>query len=153
MLKSQGIHPLWSPLNKTQYSSVFAVFPGQCCVLHAAHLEEWKVRQEAQEILVPQTICVRRLIHEYKDIPREDCPCNWIFDIKAVYAELVDDHPVITCNGPWQLTRCRNLGIIGVPGTYRLELNDVTAIGEAQVYAEIFDLSSFAAQVKDLFFA
>ena len=153
MLTAHSVYPLWGPLNRTLYSSVFAVYPGQCCVLHAAHLEDWKVRQDAKEILVPQTICIRRLIHEFNAVPVARETCNWIFDVRDVMADEVDDHPVVTCNGPWQLTKCRNLGIIGVPGSYRLQMNDVTAVGEAQVYAEIFDLSSFAAQVKDLFFA
>ena len=47
---------------------------------------------------------------------------------------------------------CCNIGIIGVPGTYRLELNDTTAIGVAQVYAELIQVNKLPVQIKDLFF-
>lgn len=153
MLKAHAIHPLWNPLNSTLFSSVFNVPPGKCVVLHAAHLADWKERIDASEIRVPQIVCVRRLIHEFIPDDTRISTCGWIYDIQDTGAVKMVDHPIVTCNGPWQLSKCRNIGIIGVPGAYRLELNDTAAIGVAQVYAELFDLSSFAVQVKDLFFA
>ena len=75
-----------------------------------------------------------------------------IFDIDNTCAEEISDQFVQTNNGVWSLSMCCNIGIIGVPGTYRLELNDTTAIGVAQVYAELIQVNKLPVQIKDLFF-
>ena len=54
---------------------------------------------------------------------------------------------------PWTLEPCHNLGIIGIPGAYRLRLNDATAVGTAQVYAEFYDVSAIAPQAYGAFFS
>lgn len=143
---------LWSPSNNTLYSSVFNVPPGQVCLLFADGLSPQKVRISAEEIVVPQTVCVRKLLFGFEGIKPEADLCGWIFNIDSVQVDTLVDSLVHTCGLPWQLTSCRNIGIVGVPGNYRLELNDTTAIGTVQVYAELFDAKSIPLQVKDLFF-
>lgn len=145
-------YPLWMPTNKTLYSSVFCVQPQHVCVLFADGLEEWKVRVDSS-IRVPQSVFIRRVLHDYDKIKaREALRPEWIFDISKVRADKIVDACVRTCGVPWDLQKCKNLGIIGVPGSYRLELNDSTAIGVAQVYAEMYNVTDFPEQVADLFF-
>lgn len=147
------LRPLWDKTNTTLYSSIFCVPAGQVCVLFASGLEMNKVRTDASELVAPQMVCVRRLLHGYDGIsPRTDGQCGWIFDISQVRAEKLVDELVLTCGCAWQLTACRNIGILGVPGHYRLELNDATAIGVAQIYAELYDANSIPLQVQGLFF-
>lgn len=143
---------LWSPQNKTLYSSAFSVAPGYVGLLFATGLELYKVRTSASEIVGPQTVCVRRLLFGFDGYKPEPDLCGWIFNMDNVQVETLVDSLVHVCGLPWQLTACRNIGIIGVPGNYRLELNDSTAIGTAQVYAEIYNIESIPLQVKDLFF-
>ena len=148
--------PLWSDINRTPYSSVFTVPPGKVCVLFAAKLQKEKYREDNSDFMSPQAVCVRRLVHDFdqsKFLIRSDCGCcDWIFDVEGYTEEVVADELVGT-NCCWMLTKNKNMGIIGVPGTYRLELNDSTAIGEAQVYADLYDAADFPQQVKDLFFS
>lgn len=146
------LRPLWDQTNTTVYSSIFNVPPAQVCVLFADGLESWKVRVDASEIMVPQTICIRRMLHGYDGMKPDKDRCGWVFDIASVHADMVVDAIVRTCELPWQLTLCKNIGIVGVPGHYRLELNDATAVGKAQVYAELYDAKSIPLQVQSLFF-
>lgn len=143
---------LWEQSNTSLYSSVFNVPPAQVCVLFANGLEPWKVRADAAEVMVPQSVCVRRLLHGFEGIKPDKDQCGWIFNMDSVRADKLVDLLVQTCGLSWQLTACRNIGIVGVPGHYRLELNDSTAVGTAQVYAELYDAKSIPLQVQNLFF-
>lgn len=149
-----SLNPLYAPTNKTTFSSVFNVPPRQVCILYAQGLAKYKVRAEASEIEVPQQFCVRRLLHDYDGpLHGADPCCPWIYDVTSIKEETIVDQVVKSCGDrPWNLTRCRNIGIIGVPGTYRLELNDVTAIGNVNVYAELQDVEAIPSQVKELFY-
>lgn len=147
-----ALMPLFKPERQSLYSNVFSVPAGQSCVLHAVGLAREKVRTDATEVKVPQQICVHRVLYGFRP---DECDCDsccCVFDMDDVSAKNIVDQPVQTCNGPWALSECDNLRIIGVPGIYRLELNDPTAIGVAQVFAEMYDNHNFAVQVKDLFF-
>jgi hypothetical protein len=145
-------NPLWDRTNTTLFSSVFNVAAGQVCVLQAANFEKWAYRQDASQIQVQQMVCVRRVLHDFvvDGIARDQC--GWIFNLDNVRSEKIVDAFVQTCGVPWQLTLCKNIGIIGLPGSYRLELNDATAIGIAQVYAEVYDAKSIPLQLQNLFF-
>lgn len=143
---------LWSETNDTKYSSVFSVPPGQCAVLHAVGLGPEKLRTAPHEFKVAQILCVNRLLHGFTLAPAAEGRCDYVFDLDRVRADMLVEEAVQTCNGTWQLTMCKNIGIIAVPGTYRLELNDDTAIGGVQVYLEIFDNNQIPVQVADLYF-
>lgn len=147
--------PLWSDINKTMYSSVFNVPPGKVCVLFASKLEREKYRVDNSEFASPQTVCVRRLVHDFDQEQfrfRSGCNCDWVYDVEAYTEETVADE-IVDTGCCWSLTRERNLGIIAVPGTYRLELNDATAIGTAQVYADLYDAKNIPLQAGSLFFS
>lgn len=144
--------PLWSPHNKTLYSALFVVHEKNSVVLMATGLKPYKVRGDATEIVVPQTVCVHRILSGFTADGRGSLPCGFIFDISSMQAEIIEDVILRTCSHPWQLTGCRNIGIIGVPGVYRLSLNDSTAIGEAQVWIQRYGNNAFAPQVQNLFF-
>lgn len=147
---------LWIAENRTTLSSVFCVPPRQVCILHAVDFEKYAYRASADEFLVPQVACVRRILYGFDAAAftsaKDNQSCNFTFDVTGAKADLISDHVVTTCNGPWQLSMCRNLAIIGVPGNYRLELNDATAVGVANVYAELVNIDAIPLQVKDLFF-
>lgn len=142
--------PLWSPSNKTMYSDVFNVAPGKACVLFAVRFEREKVRVDNSEFVSPQAVCVRRLIHSTGLVYNRTATCDWV--ASATEASEVGDEPVQVCGACWMLTQSNNIRIIGVPGTYRLELNDATAVGIIQVYADIVPANSLPPQIQNLFF-
>lgn len=147
-----NLYELWSDTNNTLYSSVFSVAPGNVCVLYAADFPQKRVRTDAAEISGPVTACIRRLLFGFTPDETLNLTCSWIFDTSRGKVDKLVDQIVTTCNGVWQLSMCRNIGIIGVPGSYRLELNDATVIGKAQVYAETYSMNQLPLHVKDLFF-
>ena len=152
------MYPLWSETNTTMFSSVFDVPPGKVAILFASGLKAEKVRVCPGEFKGKQTVCVRRLLYnfepaDYKEYLVDGLPCGAIFDIDNVKAVNIVDELVHTCGLPWQMTVCRNVAVLGLPGTYRLELNDATAVGEAQVYVELVDADKLPPQIEALFFA
>ena len=151
-----GPIPLWLEANDTLYSSHFFVKPGWSAVLFAANLSEEKVRKSASEFKGPQMACVERLIYKFRrPEPKPDCCgiCSHVFEVSLPEAELKAADYVETCSLPWTLEPCRNIGVIGIPGIYRLKLNDATAIGEAQVYVEFHPHKAIAPQVYGAYFA
>ena len=147
--------PLWGELNDTMWSDVFHVPAGQCAVLFASGLLDDKVRKSAEEFKGPQMICGERLVLSPKvGDPVAACdgrcgPASQRFMTASVTAADI----VESCVMPWTLEPCHNLGVIGIPGAYRLRLNDATAIGTAQVWAEFYDVSAIATQAYGAFFS
>lgn len=152
------MYPLWSETNTSLYSGVFTVPTGKVAILFVTGLLGEKVKVCAGEFKTKQAVCVRRLLFNFdtKEFAKylvQGLPCGAIYDISRVKEVNIVDEPVRTCGLPWQMTMCRNIALLGVPGTYRLKLNDATAIGEAQVYYELVDANKIPHQLENLFFA
>lgn len=147
---------LWSPGNDSLYSDLFSVSVGSVCVLFATNLERDKVKVDDSEFVSPQSICVHRLVYTANRTYKQNAVCEVVAITDAPV--LVADEIVQTCRcrdkegNCWILTQSNNIGIIGLPGIYRLELNDATAIGVAQVYAELYPADSLPAGMDHLFF-
>lgn len=152
-------NPLWFPENETVDSSAFIVYPGKAVSLFAIGLERFKVKQDSQTATTQQAICVGRIVRDFvpPDKPRavgppvSACDC-FIVDAPWNEVELVEELVTTPGECPWQLTQCNNFRIIGIPGIYRLHLNDDTAIGKVQVYAEQYDLWMLPPCTPNIFF-
>lgn len=153
------LNPLWQPENNTLHSDAFEVKEGMAVALFAVGLEQFKVRQNSKEMQDLQRVCVSRILRDYSEESTRKigpamnmCDCGFIFDATwQTEIELVEE--VITSGGvPWQLTQCDNFRILVMPGVYRLHLNDDTAIGKAQVYAEQYAIENIPQQASSLFF-
>lgn len=139
------IFPLWADDNTTQFSSLFNVPPGFSCLLTADGLSLDAYRQSATEVKSAQTACVRRVLfdfdkrsvyeHQSRKVSNR-LHCDWIYDISQAVAEEMSNLQLYSCCEPWSLTKLNNVKVIGIPGTYCIMLNDPTAVGVAQVYAE-----------------
>lgn len=134
---------LWQPGNQTMDSAIFRVNPGQAVLLFATGFKPYKYRVSAQEARVPQEVCVNRMLFDSSDSRAlVRCGCDYVFDTTGIQLETLVDTPVFFNGCGWTLSACNNLRILAVPGYYRLHLNDATAIGDAQVYAEAYSLES-----------
>lgn len=148
---------LWSEGNNTPDSDAFAVSIGKAVALFAIGLEGERVKQHATEARDMQRICVSRVVYDQSIMAQNVrfatnsfCDCGYLQG-QGTYLEPVED--LLRTKGcVWQLTMCDNFRLIGVPGIYRLHLNDITAIGKAQVYAEQYNLSEIAPNISSLFF-
>lgn len=143
---------LWAPDNFTQFSSLINVPAGKVAVLFAVGLKPVAYRT-MDSIKRPQVVCVRRVLFGFAGAqPRSHDQHCCVYDVADMKGMQIEDEIVQTCGKPWMMSMCRNLACIPLPGIYRLELNDTTAIGEAQVYVEIYDNDAIPAQAKSLFF-
>lgn len=143
--------PLWPERSTSQFSDILNIAPGKVCVLYASGMQAERCRVSDDEFKVPQSVCVRKIVHSVDTaLVHRSTWCDWVVTPKNVLA-VVDDI-VETDGNCWELTLSNNLRIIGVPGTYRLELNDCTAIGVVQVYADLYNVEQLPHQISHLFF-
>lgn len=86
-------------------------------------------------------VCLHRLIFEYnpaKPIALEPCTCcDFMFEFSDSWSTVYDE-PVRINGKPVALTKCNNTMLLSLPGTYYFHLNDTTAIGQAQVWIDIY---------------
>ena len=142
-------YALWEPDNLTVESSFFLVPPHKCVLLSAVRFEQFKHREDAS-FRVPQMACVERMLYDY--IPPKARCNDFVFIQSLVMGEEVASDTVSSGGCYWSLSMCDNMKIVGLPGTYRLRLNDPTAVGTAQVYAELFDYEQIPPQMAGMFF-
>lgn len=143
--------PLWPVGSTSMYSDIINIAPGKVCVIYASGLEIERCRTSNDEFKGPQAICVRKLIHAADMVlVRRSTWCDWV--VTPTNAATVMDDVVQVSGCCWELTHNNNLRIIGVPGTYRLELNDCTAIGTAQAYADLYSVEQLPHNIAHLFF-
>lgn len=142
-------YALWEPDNLTVESSFFLVPPHKCVLLSAVRFEQFKHREDAS-FRVPQMACVERMLYDY--IPPKARCNDFVFIPSLVMCEEVASDTVSSGGCYWSLSMCDNMKFVGLPGTYRLRLNDPTAVGTAQVYAELFDYEQIPPQMAGMFF-
>lgn len=146
-----ALYPLWPPGAQDILSDVFRVLPSQCAVIVTTGLEGNKTRKDASEFVVPKMMCVRQVLFDY-EAPDNSClPCDFIFDRDFFKGKTVLDTLVYTCGLPWAFDECRNIGVIGLPGAYRLELNDQDSVGVAQAFITIYHKDLLPIQVAQHF--
>lgn len=110
-------------------SDIFTVAPNEVGILSAYGLLS-KIQNvpPGGNSAVPQRAVVQKLAFSGGIFPNGDGSCKadapLYIDPPYSYAE-----DVVIC-GPWALTACQNIGVLGVPGSYRLELNDTAAVGQ-----------------------
>lgn len=146
--------PLWEPSNISMDSSIFRVNAGQAVLLFATGFAAKRYRETVEEVDAPQMACVNRLLLTSANLSEHKTHkgCDYVFDATNIRPSQAEDEVVFVDGCGWSLTACNNLRLIGVPGYYRLHLNDATAVGTAQVYADIYDAHNLPAQLAGLFF-
>lgn len=145
-------YPLWrNPVSET--SSLFVVQPGKCVLLVAIGFDEFATQTEAS-VRVNQMVCVERVMHELVPgaLKPISCDCDWVFNYDRPLAREISSEAVSVGGCHWTMSKCDNVGIVGLPGTYRLRVNDSTATDHIQVYAEQFDASQIPVQMTKIFF-
>lgn len=143
--------PLWQAGNDTFVSSYFQVPPGKVGLLFATGFSD-EIERDTGDFITPQAVCVHKVYLDADNIPQE-VGCGGVLNIDKIKVFSYLDEEVLHCGEPWQLTKCNNIGIIGVPGTYYLKLNGRGTGDETpQVYLELHDMQSIASQVDGIFF-
>lgn len=148
--------PLWIEDNPTVDSAPFVVKPGEAALVVATGLLAHRVRVSQEEFDEPQVACLSRLISSpvgvVKRVDVSPCPkCTGMFDFASTGGFPLVEVPVMVGGCRWTISACNNFRIIAIPGTYRFHLNDETAVGEAQIYVDIYKLEQLAPNIKPEF--
>lgn len=135
---------LWAPWVDSQDSFVFHLRPFQFAYIFATRFEKYKTRASAQELETRQYACLHKVLFEFScDCTPPFAPayenCDCIFDVSKVAPTVVEDEVVWIDGCMWRVSQKDNYKILDFPGFYYFHLNDATAVGEAQIYIEIFN--------------
>ena len=143
--------PLWTDDNDTLSSSYFEIPEGKVGIIFGVNFAEEIVR-DTGAFITEQAACVHKVYLTVNNLPQE-VGCGGVLDFDKFDVQPYVDEEVLTCDGPWQLTKCHNIGIIGVPGTYQLKLNGRASDDrKPQVYLELYDIEDIVPQVTGLFY-
>lgn len=130
------------------YSPAFTVIPNSIMVISAYGFGNKITREDNQPTTNQTMAIVQKMSFEGGGIFSEACNCDSLdpallgFEPEFSYVE-----DVTQC-GLWNLNACQNTGIIILPGTYRLRLNDPGAPGHVYVHitaymrSELFQIPS-----------
>lgn len=121
-------------------SDIFAVLPKKIVVLTAWGFSATKKVIEPGE---PNNITQRAIVEKLAFngggyfVGDPDCVCK-LNTQALVFPDTQYAEDVTGC-GVWNLSACWNVGIITLPGVYRLRFNDTGAPGSVIIYADIFN--------------
>lgn len=141
---------LWQNGATSVESIPFRIVPGWVGAILTVGLEGDRVREDPSEFVVPRSICIRKIIYEFEPPDNINLPCGFLPN--NVKERAIADVLMQTCGLSWMFDECRNFGIIGLPGVYKLELNDKTIIGKAQAYLELYKSEELPSQIEKHFF-
>lgn len=114
------------------------VIPGSIAVLSAYGMGAKLAPAENEPTNVMTKAIVQKMAFDGGGIFSNDCNCSSIEDIPLSLEpdfSFVED--VIQC-GLWNLNACQNVGVIILPGTYRLRLDDSAAPGHIYVSLTLY---------------
>lgn len=136
--------PMWQDGNNTLDSLVFTLRPGEVALVVATGFAKHRTRTTDTEFDSPQIACLHRIILEPNltsgVVALEPCSCcDFAYEFNP-RAELVVvyDEPVYVNGRVFGLSKCDNTQVLALPGTYYFHLNDTTAIGNAQIWIDVF---------------
>lgn len=140
-ISSEGFRPLFNDKSTDTISPAFTVGIGQVAILQAYGFLDTNQSLDPDEYIPQkQVACVQKLFYENGPLP-QGVACGGIIPT-GVSASSGYDY-VKSCKVGWEMSSCNNVAMINVPGTYRLELNDQTALGTVSIYYTIVTAGAF----------
>lgn len=133
--------PLWQSTNHTANSLAFTLCANEVALFVAMGFESSRTKTTASEMRSPQKACLHRIIVEYNpEQPTALEPCNsceFMYEYHPTKSTVYDE-PVRVNGCVFSLSKCNNTMLLALPGTYYFHLNDTTAIGQVQIWVEIY---------------
>lgn len=143
--------PLWQNGNETQDSPIFTIDVGKVAVLFATGFAAKRVRVSETELDGPQFACLRRVIFDCAPgvvVALEPCSyCDYLYEQGSLTKSIICDEGVYVNGNALGLSKCNNLMVLGLPGSYYFHLNDTTAIGKAQIWVEMYNIADLPASL------
>ena len=113
---------------------VFTVFPGEIAVIQGFGFMDYKSRMDNSTLLVPQVACLEMILFKENKLPDYiNCFTNPV-DFSTIKGEVLAIENVRMNGCDVKLSRCDNVIMINVPGTYRFFMDDPTTMGNVRIY-------------------
>lgn len=142
--------PIMTETSLSVESPFFHVFLGEVAIIQAFGFKDYKERADKSELLVPQVACLEMLLFKEGVIPKrkaETCP---VWDLRQYQTQLLAKETMRHNDCTYELSKCNNIMLLHIPGSYRFILNDQTAVGDARIYLRIVTKDEFPWDSKFL---
>lgn len=128
----------------TPESDIFYIISGWFGIFTAYGFLDSRVPVDPSLPYVRQQACLNQ-VHIGSTVYPQEYPCGVVRPVgHGVSLEIAAEGPVITDNCPWHLSACQTVGLLDVPGAYRMVLNDPAAAGVVQIYLKAYPLSNLS---------
>jgi len=126
--------------SKEVESKLFVVDPGMIAQVIGFGFACTRNKVDEGERTVPQMAKLQQVVLFEETVSNRTKQCVNIIDKKA---KIVASDDVMICGECVTLTARNNILLINVPGVYRFVLNDITALGNVQVFLKSYSLGEF----------
>lgn len=134
--------PLFTETSVDVNSPFFTVAPGEIALLQAFGFADYKDRVDNTEQQVPQEACLEMLLFKEGALPPQKGSCP-VRDLDKYRTLLLAQETMMRDGCYYALSKQNNIMLINIPGSYRLVLNDGTAVGTARVYLRMLSHEEF----------
>lgn len=136
-------NPIFDESSVEIYSGPFVINPGEVAIIRAFDFADYADRVDTTTARVSQSACLEMLLFKENPLPLspgcQGAFLNWNDFVGLPLA--VEKVRVGGC--AVSISKCHNLLLFNVPGTYRFTMNDDTAVGEARIYIQIISKTEY----------
>lgn len=144
MALSKAIYtPLFTETSIDVNSPFFHITPGEIALLQAFGFANKKDKVDANARTVPQEACLEMLLFKEGVLPAHAFGSCQILDMDKYRTELLAKETMYHNGCSYSLSACNNIMLLHIPGSYRLVMNDGSAVGNARVYLRVFTKDEF----------
>lgn len=135
--------PLFDELSVEEQGGVFVVLPREIAILRAFGFQDFVDRVDSSTARTEQSACLEMLLFKETPLPRKESGCGGIIDFNKYRGKLMAAEQVRIDGCSVGISKCNNLILWNIPGSYRFIMNDKTAVGEARIYLQIISKDEF----------
>lgn len=143
--------PLFDENSLSLQGDFFHVFPGEVAQIQAFGFADWKSREDSSTRQVPQVACLEMILFKEVVIPdNTDGDCTHIYSLDRFKSAVLAIETVRRNGCTFSVSKCDNMLLLNLPGSYRFVMNDLSALGTARIYFRVFNKDSFPWNSKFL---
>lgn len=131
-----GRYQLFNEDSVTVHSPIFTITPDTTAVIHAYGFKMYVDEDITLQPKRRQQAILQQVVLDVGEYPEETFYCG-TNDLSSLYPEGMLYEDVTGC-GAVCITSCTNRRMLDIPGTYRLELNDDSYVGDVKIFLDIY---------------
>jgi hypothetical protein len=120
-------------------SEIFYLNPGYHAIVRSYGFYGGNVTPVAGSFATKQQACLKQIYRTFKK-EELDGACGVFPSIPSFGLDEYHEEVVISNGCEWHLSACQTVGVISLPGLYRLSLNDAAAVGNVHIYLTAYPL-------------